>query len=149
MSEELTQFENIPWLTHIGQPDEDAEIFGSFEDICEAIASDPDAFFEWRDTGSYEAMCLSDHMLASELQEADADARIQAIAQNVYAQAWRRIPNRRLCDLVADDVETILMLVSSGKPLSEFTAARLEWYRKGRVPWGYAGPFPGGRWMVL
>jgi len=145
----LAELENIPWLADIGQPDENAEIFGSFEDICEAIAQDPEDFFQWRDTGSYEAMCLTDHMLAAEMEEATSGPRIESIVKKAYAQLWARVPDRRLCELIADDIETILILLSGGQVLSEFTAARLEWYRKGRVPWGYAGTFPAGRWMVL
>jgi hypothetical protein len=149
MSQALIAFENIHWLAHIGEPDENAEIFGELSDICEAIDTDPDAFFEWRDTGSFEGLCLTDHLRAAELDNGESDERIEAIAQQVRAQAWARIPNRRLCELIADDVETIMLLIASGEPLSEFSAARLEWYRKGRVPWGYAGAFPDGRWMVL
>jgi hypothetical protein len=139
----------VAWLANIGQPDENAEIFGSFEDILEALATDPDAFFEWRDTGSYEGLCVADHMAAAELETAETDPQVAAVAKQAYERAWARVPDRRLCELVSDDAQTIMLLLLGGKPLSPFTAERLNWYRAGRVPWGYAGAYPNGRWMIL
>lgn len=148
-SNPIEALSSVGWLANIGQPDENAEIFGSLEDILEALATDPDAFFQWRDTGSYEALCLVDHMAAADLDEGESDPQVEAIAQQAYQRAWACLPDRRLCELVSDDAQTICLLLLAGKPLSPFTVERLNWYRAGRVPWGYAGAYPDGRWMIL
>jgi len=71
------------------------------------------------------------------------------MAKAAYFAAWDSIPHPEVCAVVSDDAETILTLLLSGKALAPFTRERLDWYLRGRAPWGYEGTYPNGRWLVL
>jgi len=142
-------FRKINWLENIGQPVEEADSFGSIQDIIQLIEHDADRFFEPPYTNPYERMCVEDHTAAAELETTGFEQELQEAGRKAYLTAWSRLPIPELCGLVSDDVQTILALLMSGKPLREFTKERMRWYEKGRMPWGYRGEYPQGRWIVL
>lgn len=146
LKEELTQ---APWLISIGQELEEAEYFGDYEEVLQAAQGDAEGFFSWQETGAYEALCMEDHLAAAELETDDLASQVDAVAQRAYDATWARIPVRALCEQIRDDVQTLMLLLSGEAPVSAFTAARARWYIRGRVPWGYIGQFPDGRWMIL
>jgi hypothetical protein len=145
----LEVLSNIEWLANVGHAAEDAQIMGSLEHIVEQIERDPDAFFEPPYTDPYEALCVADHKAAAQIESSSHDPRPKAIAKRAYLAAWACLPHPELCGLVSDDAQTIAGLLLKGDPLGSFTSERLRWYEKGRVPWGYLGDYPNGRWLIL
>jgi hypothetical protein len=146
LKEELAQ---APWLVNIGQEEPEAEYFGSYEEILQAAQSDAEGFFSWQETGPYEALCMEDHLAAAQLETDDMPAQVSAVAQRAHDATWARLPVRALCEQVKDDVQTLMLLLEGEAPVGAFAAARARWYIRGRVPWGYIGQFPEGRWMIL
>jgi hypothetical protein len=143
------RFQQINWLENVGQPTAEAESFGSVEEIIRLIENDADQFFQPPYTNPYERMCVEDHQAAAEVETSAVKERAREAAKKAYLTAWSRLPIPELCGLISDDVETIIILLMKGKPLREFTKERVGWYEKGRMPWGYSGEYPEGRWIVL
>ncbi len=139
----------INWLANMGQPEADAQIMGSIEQIIDKVEQDPDAFFEPPYTNPYEAMCATDHREAAQIESKTRDPRPESIAKAAYLTAWECFPDPELCGLVSDDAHTIAFLLLTDEPLRPFTRERMQWYEQGRMPWGYLGTYPNGQWLIL
>jgi hypothetical protein len=50
---------------------------------------------------------------------------------------------------IDSDADTLATLLLAKVEMSDFTNARLEWYLRGRIPFGYVGHFPSGTWRIL
>jgi len=146
------EFSQTHWGANVGRPlnDRAADVVGSREELTALFQSDPDGFFAPIYSDPYESMCVADHAAAEALPNEHQDAR-RNVAEGAYKTTWEwsRVPE--LCALVSDDVETLwaLLVMHGIEGLADFTRKRLHWYARGRVPWGYRGDFPNGRWLVL
>jgi len=142
-------FAGSSWLHAVGEPlRADADSFGNIAAIRRYCEDDPDVFFRPPYTPPYEDWCVADHNAAARLP-AELRDQAQTVARRAYLRAWDVLPSPELCGLVSDDVLTIYSLLLLNSHLSEFTVQRASWLVAGRVPWGYTGDFPAGRWLVL
>jgi hypothetical protein len=143
------RFKQTRWLDAVCQPDQFAKVMGTQKEIETLLRHDPDAFFTPPYAKPYEDWCVADFQASKQL-----DVRYREEARDIswqsYQAAWAWCPHPEFCSLVSDDVETIfaLLLITNGK-LRRFTAERMNWFVKGRVPWGYEGEFPAGCWVVI
>ena len=148
-TELIARFLETRWLANVGQPEPNAQVWGTLDTLVEAIEEAPESFFAPPYTNPYEAMCVEDHEAAARVEARSEDPRPKQVAKTAYLAAWARLPHPELCGLVSDDAHTIMALLIGGEPLRAFTAERMRWYEQGRVPWGYVGEFPTGRWLIL
>jgi hypothetical protein len=143
------QFSESNWLANLGQPDESADVLGSIPQLQQMLEDDPDAMFAHPYNEPYQSWCVDEYKNALKILPNASNAYTEKVAKNAYLTAWKRFPDSEVCGLISDDVQTILSLLCASEPLSDFSKARLNWYVKGRVPWGYIGDFPNGRWIIL
>jgi hypothetical protein len=147
----VADFIKTAWLHAVGAPVDGAtDSLGSLAEIRARLEQSPDDFFAPPYSSPYEDWCVGDHEAAAEIAKAHA-AEIQGASKRAYLAAWQVFPHPEICGLVSDDVSTIhaLLLAPGSPPLSAFTNERATWLMRGRVPWGYRGDFPSGRWLVL
>jgi hypothetical protein len=143
------QFAETRWVRTVGDPvPNGVDHLGSLEDIRAAIASDSERFFRPPHTNPYEAWCVEDHRAAAALPS-EFQPQVTALAKAAYIAAWSVAEDPEVCGLFSDDVTTTYSLLLMSPKLSAFTVERATWIIQGRVPWGYAGGFPNGRWLVL
>jgi hypothetical protein len=142
-------FSKTPWLANAFQPECTAQIMGSVEEVGPLLQSDPASFLAPPYTRPYEDWCVEDHEAAKGLTGAEnVELAVQA-AKNAYLGAWEVLPDPEFCGLISDDVETIVSLLLMPRPLRAFTMERMQWYLRGRAPWGYSGEFPHGKWIIV
>ena len=144
-------FRQTRWLHAVGEEvaDPAAERFGTTAELEALLNDDPDAFFAPPYSKPYEDWCVEDHQAAKALA-AELQRDCSAVAEDAFKTAWKWCPQSEFCGLVSDDVSTIFaLLIITGGNLRPFTAQRAAWYVTGRVPWGYAGDFPSGKWIIL
>ncbi len=142
-------FARTRWLSSVGGPvPGSVDHYGSVKDIHDAVASDPEAFFEPPYQKPYEDWCVADHRRA-EVADPDVRAGATTVSKDAFLAAFDVLPDSEIAGLFSDDVHTIYTLLRMGESLSPFTVERATWIMEGRVPWGYSGSFPGGRWRVL
>ena len=142
------QFSRSPWLVHIGAAEPQARTLGDRDAMIASIDRDPEAFYGPPYERPYEDWCGVDHRQAAALAPG-VDPLVRELSRQAYLQAWESCPDAEICGLLADDVVTIATLLRHGQPLAAFTIERMQWYIKGRMPWGYHGIFPDGEWLVL
>ncbi len=144
-------FRQTPWLHAVGEAvsESNAQLFGTHRELEALINDDPDAFFAPPYAKPYEDWCVADHHAAKSL-DASFQAECSAISEQAYKTAWKWLPIPEFCGLVSDDVTTIYaLLIITNNQLRSFTAERANWYVRGRVPWGYVGNYPDGKWIIL
>jgi hypothetical protein len=96
---------------------------------------------------TYERMCSGDHLEVSRVSAAVAE-RARHAAEQTFLAAWSKFQNAELCALVSDDLRALTCISESSPGLSAFQAQRYFWYERGRLPCGYSGEFPNGKWVV-
>jgi hypothetical protein len=142
------QFSASNWLANLGEADESATVL-----LQKDYENDADAFFAHPYADPYESWCVAEYEKALKILPNARNAFTEQVAKNAYLTAWKQLPHPEVCGLISEDVQTILSLLTANEPLSEFTKARMNWYIKGRMPWGYIvryiGDFPNGRWIIL
>ncbi|UWG65438.1 hypothetical protein K5M76_04100 [Shewanella xiamenensis] len=109
----------------------------------------PTVFFEPPYTEPYESLCVSDHQQADRLKPQVSSEIVAQIAKTAYLETWKIMPVAEICALVADDAETLATLLLAEVTLCDFTQERLAWYLQGRLPFGYQGNYPTGKWLIL
>lgn len=142
-------FKRTRWLYAVCRPDPLAKVMGTQKEVEALLQHGPDAFFAPAYAKPYEDWCIEDFRSSKQL-----DARYKEAARDIswrsFEAAWGWCPHPEFCSLVSDDAETIFALlhITNGN-VRQFTAERLAWFAKGRVPWGYEGEFPTGRWVII
>jgi len=143
------QFAETRWACAVGDPvPNGVDHLGSLQGIRAAIATEPKRFFGPPYTNPYEAWCVEDHKAAAALPP-EFQAQVTALAKTAYIAVWSVAEDPEICGLFSDDVTTTYSLLLMSPELSTFTVERATWIMQGRVPWGYTGTFPDGRWLVL
>lgn len=154
----LQQLQSCAWAANVGQPEETAKTYGTLADIAAFIESDPEAFFETPYEIQYESLCVTDHNLANSLKTKAvvndmhawiSDNEVDEISKSAYLSTWKMISVAEVCALTSDDADTLATLLRADVKLSAFTSERLSWYLSGRIPFGYIGTYPNGRWLIL
>ena len=144
-------FRQTHWLHAVGEDltDATAQPFGTHPELEARINDDPDAFFAPPFSKPYEDWCVEDFNAAKSL-EPQFKPDYSSVSEHAYKTAWKWCPNPEFCALFSDDVSTIYaLLIITGNSLRPLTADRAKWYVAGRVPWGYIGNYPDGKWIVL
>jgi hypothetical protein len=143
------QFAQSRWAMDVGAAvPSSVDHLGSLDEMFAAFTLDPEAFLRSPYASPYESWCVEDHQTAARLPP-ELQPSAAALAREAYLAAWKFVPNPEVCGLFSDDVLTIYSLLLMRSELSRFTAERASWITVGRIPWGYTGSFPGGRWLVL
>lgn len=142
-------FADTRWLSAVGEPvHAGVDSLGNIDAIRSSCEADPDVFFAPPYSDPYEGWCVVDHRAAENLPPGLRDS-VEAVARRAYLVSWDVLPHPEFCGLVSDHVHTIYSLLLMERPLSTFTTQHASWLIAGRVPWGYTGDFPSGRWLVL
>lgn len=147
--EKLRELELCDWAGSIGLPESSAQTRGSIEDMAANFDDDPDEFLASPYQDPYEALCVADHEQAKRIAEGEYKPIISEIAKRAYLKTWDHIPDPEICGLVSDDAHTFSTLLLANSELSPFAIERLNWYLAGRVPFGYIGGYPDGKWLIL
>ena len=147
--ERLKRLEGCQWACRVGAQDALAQTFGTVERIAARMENDPDAFMSGPYQDPYEAMCVRDHEQAACVAGQVDQNRVARIAQAAYLSTWKVIPVAEICGLVSDDAQTLATLLLAQTELAPFSQERLDWYLAGRIPFGYEGAYPNGRWRIL
>ena len=145
----IAQLQSCSWANKVGHYEPMANTLGSLEDIATCLERDPDRFFEPPYTEPYESLCVSDHQQADRLKPQVSSEIVAQIAKTAYLETWKIMPVAEICALVADDADTLATLLLAEVTLCDFTQERLAWYLQGRLPFGYQGNYPTGKWLIL
>jgi len=148
-SELFAQLQSCAWAINVGLPEPLAKTCGSLDEIDGRLETDPDEFFRPPYETPYEALCVKDHELAASLTTIAHSKEIGAISKAAYLTTWKSIPVSEICALVSDDADTLATLLVADIRLPPFTHDRLNWYLRGRIPFGYLGEHPNGTWLIL
>lgn len=144
-------FRQTRWLQSVCKDvsGDSAQRVGTFSEVEAMVNDDPDKFFAPPYAKPYEDWCVEDHDAAARI-DPQFLADVEAVAEAAYKKAWKWCPHEELCALISDDVSTIYsLLIITNNQLRPFSADRMNWYVAGRVPWGYIGEYPNGKWIVL
>ncbi len=147
--ERLRQLESCQWARCVGAVEASAGTCGPIERIAGQLEDDPDEFLMPPYRESYESLCLLDHERAASLSCQVDSERASRIVRAAYLATWQILPVPEVCGLVSDDAETLATLLLANVELTPFSRDRLGWYLAGRIPFGYVGEYPEGRWIVL
>ena len=130
-------------------PESNAKTCGSLKEIARQLEENPDEFLQPPYEKPYEDLCVVDHKKALALAARVNASRVSKIARQAYVSTWKSIPVPEICGLVSDDADTLATLLLAKTALTDFTKERLNWYISGRIPMGYIGIHPDGRWLIL
>lgn len=148
-SELLKKLESCPWARCIGEPDSLANTCGTIEQIAHKLEAQADEFLQSPYDNPYEFLCVLDHESASRLARKVDPHRVSAVAKRAFLTTWGTVPVSEICCIVSDDADTLATLLLADSELATFTKERLDWYLSGRIPFGYIGPYPDGKWLIL
>ena len=147
----IKEFQNISWFSNLyaSSDNEKEEVYGTHEELEYLLNEDPDSFFEPMYSDPYESWCLK-YISESEQINPKVKKEIETWAEYVYKSLFSIIPSPELCGLVYDEVVAIIAhLHSNPLNISDFIFDKIQIYSKGRIPWGYKGVYPDGKWVII